>query len=175
MKAAEAKEPQEFPQIEPSDKLEEAQKIVKKNMYWAMGIGIIPAPLVDVIGISAFQAKSIKELSDLYEITFYQHKLKNTIAILLSGLGAYPLATAFFGTTVKLIPGLGSLLGIASMPLVGGAITYAMGQVFIQHFESGGTFLDFDPKSVKEYFNEKIKEGMELAKETEPVAEKTAK
>ena len=28
-----------------------------------------------------------------------------------------------------------------------------MGKVFIQHFESGGTFLDFDPDKVRSYFS----------------------
>lgn len=48
---------------------------------------------------------------------------------------------------------------MTAMSAISGAITYAIGQVFIQHFESGGTFLDFDPKKVKEYFMEQFEEG----------------
>jgi hypothetical protein len=35
--------------------------------------------------------------------------------------------------------------------------------VFIQHFESGGTFLDFNPDEVKEYFKAQFEEGRKLA------------
>ena len=45
------------------------------------------------------------------------------------------------------------------MPAAAGASTYAVGQVFIQHFESGGTFLDFDPDKVKAYFAEQVEKG----------------
>jgi len=31
-----------------------------------------------------------------------------------------------------------------------GAYAWALGKVFIQHFQSGGTFLDFDAEKVKE-------------------------
>jgi hypothetical protein len=42
------------------------------------------------------------------------------------------------------------------MPAFGAAATYAVGQVFIQHFESGGTFLDFDPDKVREHFRQEF-------------------
>jgi hypothetical protein len=37
------------------------------------------------------------------------------------------------------------------------ASTYAVGRVFIQHFESGGTFLDFDPDKVRAHFEAEFK------------------
>jgi hypothetical protein len=49
------------------------------------------------------------------------------------------------------------------MSIIGGASTYALGKVFIQHFESGGTFLDFDPEKVKEHFATLYKEGENIA------------
>ena len=41
---------------------------------------------------------------------------------------------------------------------------YAMGQLFVQHFESGGTFLTFDPEKVRGHYAELFEEGKELAK-----------
>ena len=48
---------------------------------------------------------------------------------------------------------------MAAMPAVNGAFSYAVGRVFIRHFESGGTFLDFDADKVRGYFNEQFREG----------------
>ncbi len=64
-----------------------------------------------------------------------------------------------------MIPFVGSTLGALSMPVMAGASTYAIGKVFIQHFESGGTFLTFDPKAVKDYYAEQLKEGSVVAKQ----------
>ncbi len=44
-----------------------------------------------------------------------------------------------------------------------GASTYAIYKVFIQHFESGGTFLDLDPSKVKSYFSEQFTKGKAVA------------
>ncbi len=147
------------------DRLKSARKIVRKNMYWAMGFGVVPVPIIDLVGIAAFQAKAIKELSDLYEIPFSEHKVKNVIATLLSGLGAVALGQALAGSIIKSIPIIGQATTFAAMPLMAGGVTYAFGKVFIQHFESGGTFLDLDPETVKAYFKEQLSEGLEAAAE----------
>jgi hypothetical protein len=49
------------------------------------------------------------------------------------------------------------------MPVISGASTYAIYKVFIQHFESGGTFLDLDPAKVKSYFAEQFTKGKKVA------------
>jgi hypothetical protein len=45
------------------------------------------------------------------------------------------------------------------MALLGGASTYAVGRVFIQHFESGGTLLTFDPAKVRDYYTHQLDTG----------------
>jgi hypothetical protein len=64
---------------------------------------------------------------------------------------------------LKLFPGIGHLAGGASMSILAGATTYAVGQVFIQHFDSGGTLLDFNPGAVREKFREKLRDGKAMA------------
>jgi hypothetical protein len=46
---------------------------------------------------------------------------------------------------------------------VSGASTYAIYKVFVQHFESGGTFLDLEPAKVKSYFSEQFAKGKKFA------------
>jgi hypothetical protein len=44
-----------------------------------------------------------------------------------------------------------------------GASTYAVGKIFVRHFESGGTFLNFNPEQVKEAFQKEFDDGSKLA------------
>ncbi len=155
-------------------KIDKAKAVVRKNMYWAMGLGVIPIPLVDLVSIAGFQAKAIKELSDLYEIPFKQHAVKNIVATLFSGLGA-PVCGQFLAFSfIRAIPIIGPLTGLVATPLMAGAFTYATGKVFIQHFESGGTFLNLDPVAVRAYFKEEFEKGKGIASEMlkqKPVAD----
>jgi hypothetical protein len=40
-------------------------------------------------------------------------------------------------------------------------VTYAIGRVFVQHYEMGGTLLDFDPDKTKAFFAEQFRVGKE--------------
>ena len=64
-----------------------------------------------------------------------------------------PTSTAMaLASLAKAVPGLGTATGMISVSLLGGATTYAIGSVFVQHFESGGTLLDFEPQKMRAYF-----------------------
>lgn len=156
------------------ERLSEAKKIVRNNMYMAMGIGVVPYPLVDIAGIAAFQAKAIKELSSLYDVPFNDHKIKNILASLISGVTAPWLGGVLFSSVVKFLPGLGTFMGIVKVPIAAGAVTYAIGRVFVQHFEAGGTLLDFDPDKMRDFFSEQMKEGKKAAEDASKSAKKPA-
>jgi hypothetical protein len=74
---------------------------------------------------------------------------------------------------VKLIPGVGSVLGGVTLAVLSGASTYALGEVFKKHFETGGTFLDFDVERLKKFYNEKFEKGKQVAEELRKNQEKT--
>ena len=50
-----------------------------------------------------------------------------------------------------------------SMPVFAGATTLAIGKIFMQHFESGGTFLDFEPAKVRAYFRQEFEASQDRA------------
>lgn len=142
---------------------ERAEAIVKRNVYWAVGAGAIPVPLLDFAAITGVQIKMLKQLSDEYGIPFVEHKAKNIVGSLLAASLSVGTGTALVFSVLKFIPIIGTAAGFVSVSIAAGAITYATGRVFIQHFESGGTFLDFDPKKVRERYRAEMERGKEVA------------
>jgi uncharacterized protein (DUF697 family) len=142
---------------------EQADKIVRKNTYWSAGLGAIPVPGLDLVGIMGGQVKMIHELSKLYGVTFCENKVRNSIAVLLGSVGAVNLTLLPVSSMLKLIPGVGTILGGLSLPIIGGGASYALGKVFINHFEAGGTLLDFDPEKTKDFFRKQFEEGKLVA------------
>jgi len=100
----------------------------------------------------------LHQLSSLYQISFSKHLGKSFIGILIGGLGASSLSSTGL-SLAKFIPGFGLTSGVLMMPLATGATTYAIGRIFHQHFALGGTFLDFDPQTVREHFSLLYTEG----------------
>ncbi len=139
----------------------QAEEIIYHNVLWAMGAGVIPIPIFDVLAVGAVQLKMLRQLSLLYGVKFSKGLAKKLIAALTAGLGGLG-GGLFIGSLAKSIPGLGTTLSVACAPVLVGAITYALGRIFLMHFESGGTFLDFNPEAFREHFRrefEKIKNG----------------
>lgn len=142
-----------------------AKKIVKNYMWWSMGAGLIPVPFVDLAAVSGVQLKMLKDMAEIYEIKFAENKGKSIVSALLGSIVPNSLSAGNMGSLLKMIPLVGPVLGGLSMSIFSGGATYAIGKIFIQHFEAGGTFLDFNPAAVKEYFHKLYEEGKTVAQE----------
>lgn len=148
-----------IPPVLPTPSKEDvAHQLIRRNMLWATGAGVIPFPVVDILGITAVQLKLINSLSDLYKVPFSEHRAKNIIASLLGGAGAVAVGGGVVASLLKFIPVVGQAAGIVSVPATAAAITYAVGKVFVQHFEAGGTLLDFNAARSREYFRKEFEE-----------------
>lgn len=152
--------------VKTDNAIDAAHDLIKKSMYASMAAGLVPVPIFDFLAVSGIQLEMLRRLSHLYGVTFMEGKGKNALAALIGGsfpTSVTPLVMSLF----KTIPVIGSTVGAVSLPLIAGASTYAVGKVFIQHFESGGTFLTFDPEQVRAYYAEKFKEGKAVAASSE--------
>lgn len=158
---------------EPLPRVDEARKLVKRNAYWALGAGLIAIPVVDLLAVTAVQAKMLKELSDFYKVKFFEDKAKTIVGALITGLGGLSIAGMIGRSLFKLVPGVGVVLGLASASALSGALTLAVGNLFIMHYESGGTLLDFDVNKMREHFKkefESAKKSVEKIKADEKAA-----
>lgn len=143
---------------------EDAEDIIRKHCYAAAGVGLIPIPWVDFIGLTAIQIRMLQLLSESYKIEFSEDKGKAIIGALVSGF--LPVAIAApVASFIKAIPLIGQTTGAITMSILGGATTYAIGRVFNQHFATGGTFLDLDPAKVRAYFKEQFEIGKKVTEE----------
>jgi len=136
-----------------SDRDAKALGIVKHYSAWAAGAGVVPVPILDLFSMLAVQTRMIRKLADLYEIPYSEQRIKSALAGLVGGYHAGLISSG----AVKMFPFIG-MVSLAVMPTFNAAIAYAVGKVFIQHFETGGTFLDFNPVKERRYFEEKFHE-----------------
>ena len=132
--------------------------IIRKRVYGAIGVGFIPVPLVDFLGLTALQIEMIHTLAKAHGVEFKKERVKSIISSLCGGLlttASVPLAASLF----KSIPVIGITAGAATISIMGGSTTYALGWVFDRHFRKGGCLIDFDAEEAKTYFKEKVEEG----------------
>jgi len=143
-----------------SSKLEATEKIIRTHMVWSMGAGLIPFPLADLFAVGTVQLDLIRKLCKIYEVDFKEEEGKAIITSLTTSM----LAKVGARTAIKLIPGIGSIIGGVTMSILSGASTYAVGHAFRTHFEKGGTILDIDLSRLKKEYRKKFEKGKEEAK-----------
>ena len=154
-------ESEETKEIEKKEGGVAAEITIRNHIIGSIGVGLIPLPVVDLVALTGIQLNMLRKLSKAYDIPFSRNLAKNIIASLIGGV----IPVTFTGTLMSLMKGvplIGLTVGALTMPILSGATTYAVGKVFIQHFASGGTFLNFNPDEVREYFYEMFKEGQEV-------------
>jgi uncharacterized protein (DUF697 family) len=171
MKRDASGEAEPAPALSPADRavrLARAETLVKDHMLMSLAAGLIPAPTFDLVAGIAIQLALLRRLCTLYGVNFSENLARGLILTLLGSVGAGALAMGLFISGLKVVPGLGTLLGVVSMPIALSAFTYAIGKVFIAHFELGGTLLDFDAAANRAYFREMIQRGRRVASTLAP-------
>ena len=128
-----------------------AHRITQRNTLYSAGIGLLPFPVVDAAVLLALQLSMLRSIAHLYKADFKENLAKSLIGSLAGFAGVVGL--------VKVIPGLGTLLGGTTMAVTAAAGTYATGKVFTHHFDQGGTLLDFDPVKSREFFQQEFEAG----------------
>ena len=143
------------------NRLESADKIIRNHIVWSMGAGLIPVPIADFFAVSAIQLDMVRQMCKLYDVDFKETEGKAVISSMTSS-GLARLGTR---AMIKFIPGIGSVLGGMTMAVLSGASSYASGEVFKKHFETGGTFLDFDTDRLTKMYKDKFEKGKKVAEE----------
>lgn len=143
-----------------TDRKKQSNKVIRNHIAWSMGAGLIPIPIADIFAVSAIQLDMVKQLARTYDVDFRETEGK----ALITSLVGSSIARLMAGGAAKIIPGLGSVIGGGTMAILSGASTYALGEVFREHFETGGTFLDFDVDRVRKAYNDKFEKGKVVAK-----------
>ncbi len=126
-------------------------KTIRHAVYAAMGIGVLPLPLVNVAAVTAGDLIMVRKLAGLYGVDFREGMVKKIITSVI-GAGTGVLAAGLLETVVSGIPLIGLPLTIGSKPVMNGLTTYALGRMFVAHFERGGNFVRVNLDVMKENF-----------------------
>lgn len=137
--------------------------IIMKHVIAGMTIAVVPLPLFDIAALTVVQVRMVKQLSEFYQIPFSESRGTSFVTALIGSFAPISGGYLLLGSIFKSIPLVGHLVGGASLSCFAGASTYAVGKVFEQHFESGGTFLNFDPAAVEDHFKAQFDQGKLIA------------
>ena len=129
-----------------------AHVLVDRYVKYSTAAGLVPVPVVDVVAIAGVQVRMVGALASHYRVPYDRERGKTLIASMVGGL--MPSLAGH-----QMLKVFGPLLGMASVAGFAAATTYAVGHVFIAHFESGGTPHDLDVDQARRRVSAAISRG----------------
>jgi uncharacterized protein (DUF697 family) len=149
------------------DRRSTATKVVERFSFWSGVAGLLPIPFVDLAAVAALQIQMLRLISRIYDVPFSENRGKALVAGIAGTI--IPVSTGFgMASVVKSIPIAGTAVGALATPALAVAATYAIGKVFIQHFASGGTLLDFEPPNYREFISREMQSHLGRSSKTTP-------
>jgi uncharacterized protein (DUF697 family) len=114
-----------------------ALKIVNHYSLLSVGMGLIPTPFLYQIAVGGLLSKMLYDLSELYGTSLTKQKNKAIIASVLGGAHSEWI-TVYLGDNVeKVLPGMVAIGNTIARPVVAASITFAIGRLFVKHFDTG--------------------------------------
>jgi uncharacterized protein (DUF697 family) len=148
-----------------NDRRHSAAKVVDRFSFWSGVAGLLPIPFVDLAAVGALQIQMLRLLSRIYDVPFSENRGKALVAGIFGTV--IPVSTGVgMASVVKTIPIAGTAVGALATPALAVAATYAIGRVFIQHFASGGTLLDFEPPNYREFISRQMQSHLDRSSKT---------
>ena len=148
-------------------KEDQVDKIIQNDVLYSMGLGIVPLPLLDIVGVAAIQFDMVCQIGNAYDKKISDIVGKSLVASLTSS------SLARIGASlIKLIPGVGSLIGGVSMSIMSGASTYALGQVCKKFLSEGIDLEEIDEDLAKEIYEEELEKGKQVASDLKQKSKK---
>lgn len=154
------------------DRRTRAVKVVERFSFWSGVAGLLPVPFVDLAAVGVLQVQMVRLISRVYDLPFSENRGKALVAGIAGTI--IPASTGIgMASVVKSVPIAGTAIGALATPALAMAATYAIGMVFIQHFASGGTLLDFEPPNYREFITREMQAHLGRSKTSRTGTERT--
>jgi uncharacterized protein (DUF697 family) len=164
--------------VEPpvDERVKESSAFVSRYAKIAAGVCFMPLPFFDFAALMTVQVLLVRRIARLFGQTATKEQVRGLVVSLVgsvipTGVGQGVGATLSLSSLPVLVSG--AVVYFVATPILAYALTRAVGNVFIMHFESGGTLLTFDPKAFTEHFASEFKQAgglLRKANKPAPVA-----
>jgi uncharacterized protein (DUF697 family) len=127
----------------------EAARVISTAVKWSAAAAIVPVPYIDLLALGAVQVKMVRNLARVYGLEAEGETLKGVISALLGTLAPAAISGGLLGSALKVIPIGGTIVGSIGLAAFGSAATYAIGKIFVAHFDQGGTVKSFSAEAIE--------------------------
>ncbi len=126
-----------------------AMRIVRRYAAMSAGAGaVIHSPLLDVAALGGLHVSLIRDITRHYGGEFSEQAARGVIVAVTASIIPGTLGTIAGHKALGLLPFITPGAGLLVMAASSAATSYAVGSIFVRHFEAGGTLRSFNIESL---------------------------
>lgn len=123
-----------FPATErtPSDqKRDQAWRIINRSVKRVGTIALLPLPVVDLAAVTYIQTDMLRKLARTFELDYHEPLVLNIVGKVWKAYDGFTLGSCLFGSAAKMIPFVGSMVGMGTVNYLAVGTTYTLGKLVI--------------------------------------------
>lgn len=126
----------------------------------AAGLGALP--VVDLVAVSAVQAKLVHALASIYGQSLDRQVASEFLGLVGAGIATGYISRALGRTVAKLVPGWGQTIGAIWGASASGASTFALGKAAVYFFSRRHDGLRVEGEALRAIYRDAMAEGREM-------------
>lgn len=131
---------------------EQAAKSIKRYAAASAGFGIIPVPALDMTLIGTSQLLMIRNVAKIYGLDLSKDRVRAIVSSTVGGVVPVVLGGGL-SSVFKMIPIVGTIAGVVTMPSIAGLTTLTLGKALANHLEAGGSLDELGLAQLRATFN----------------------
>ena len=112
-------------------KRDQAWRIINQSMKRVGTIALLPVPLIDLAAVTYIQTDMLRKLARTFELDYHEPLVLNIVGKVWKAYYGFTLGTSLAGSAAKMIPFVGSMIGMATVNYSAVGSTYSLGKLVI--------------------------------------------
>ena len=130
-----------------------AMAIVHRYVLISAGAGLITPPVLDVWVLAGVHIALIKAIVEYYGGEFSDHAARNVLLAIGASLIPGSFGSILGRRALRALPFVTPAMRIVSTSAFSAFVSYGLGRLVVEHFETGGTLQTFDVERLHRTFS----------------------
>ena len=135
---------------------EQASKSIQRYSTVSAGFGIIPIPALDMAAIGTSQLLMIRSVAKIYGVDLSKDRVRAIVSTTVGGVAPVVLGGGL-SSMFKMIPLVGTIAGVVTLPTIAGLTTLTLGNALADHLDAGGNLDELGLAQLRATFNSEFR------------------
>lgn len=110
---------------------DQAWRIINRTVKRVGMVALLPVPIMDLAAVTYLQTEMLRKLARTFELDYHEPLVLNIVGKVWKAYDGFTLGTSLLGSTAKMLPFVGSMIGMGTVNYAAVGATYTLGRLVV--------------------------------------------